>query len=64
MKTKKLMSMLTLVFLLGVFFTACDNVKDSDLENQATEVLATNPDASDVMVTVMDKVATDRKSVV
>lgn len=58
MKTKKLMSLLTLVFLLGFFFTACDNVKDSDLEKQATEVLATNPDASDVMVTVMDKVAT------
>ena len=43
---------------------ACDNVKDSDLENNATEVLATNPDASNVVVTVVDKVATLSGSVV
>lgn len=58
MRTKKLMSMLSLVFLLGVGFTACDNVKDADLEKNAMEVLATNPDAADVDVMVVDKVAT------
>lgn len=58
MKTKRLMSMLTLIFLLGVGFMACDNVKDSDLESKSMEVIASNPDASDVDVTVMDKVAT------
>lgn len=50
--------MLSLVLLLGVFFVACDNVKDSDLETKAMEVMATNPDASNVDVMVVDKVAT------
>ena len=58
MKTKKLMSMLSLVLFLGMIFVACDNVKDSDLEQKAIEIIATNPDASDVDVTVIDKVAT------
>ena len=58
MKTKKLMSMLSLVLFLGMTFVACDNVKDSDLEQKAIEIIATNPDASDVDVTVIDKVAT------
>lgn len=50
--------MLSLMFLLGVGFTACDNVKDSDLEVKAMDVIATNPDAADVNVMVVDKVAT------
>ena len=58
MKTKKLFSMLSLVFLLGVGLTACDNVKDSDLEIKAMDVIATNPDAANVDVMVVDKVAT------
>lgn len=58
MKTKRLFSMLTLVFLLGVGFMACDNVKDADLESKAMELIATNPDAIDVDVMVVDKVAT------
>lgn len=58
MKTKRLFSMLTLVFLLAVGFMACDNVKDSDLESKAMELIATNPDAVDVNVMVVDKVAT------
>lgn len=57
MKTK-LLSMLTLVFLLGIGLTACNNVKDSDLEAKAIEVLATMPDADNIDVTVTDKVAT------
>ena len=58
MKTKRVFSMLTLVFLLAVGFMACDNVKDSDLESKAVELIATNPDAADVDVMVVDKVAT------
>ena len=58
MNAKKIMSMLSLVLLLGVFFVACNNVKDSDLQIKAMEVLATNPDAADINVTVVDKVAT------
>ena len=57
MKTK-LLSMVTLVFLLGVGLTACNNVKDSDLETKAIEILATTPDAANIDVTVADKVAT------
>ncbi len=57
MKTK-LLSMLTLVFLLGIGLTACNKVKDSDLEAKAIEVLATMPDADNIDVTVTDKVAT------
>ena len=57
MKTK-LLTMVTLVFLLGVGLTACNNVKDSDLEAKATEVLATMPNADNIDVSVTDKVAT------
>ena len=59
MKTK-LLTMVTLVFLLGVGLTACNNVKDSDLEAKAMEVLANTPDATNIDVTVADKVATLR----
>ena len=58
MKTKRVFLMLTLVFLLGLSFMACNNVKDSDLESKAVELIATNPDAADVDVMVVDKVAT------
>lgn len=58
MKKVKLLSMLSLFLLLTAGFVACNTVKDSDLENKATELIATNPDASDVDVTVSNKVAT------
>ena len=58
MKKVRLMSLLTLFMLIGVGFVSCDNVKDTDLETKAIEALATNPDASDVDVMVVDKVAT------
>ena len=44
--------------MLGVGLTACNNVKDSDLEAKAMEVLANTPDATNIDVTVADKVAT------
>ena len=58
MKKVKLVSMLSLFLFVTAGFTACDNVKDADLEKNATEIIATNPDASNVDVTVVDKVAT------
>lgn len=58
MKKVKLISILTLFLVLGGGFVACDNVKDSDLENKAAEMIATNPDAANVDITVTDKVAT------
>ena len=58
MKKVRLLSFLTLSFLLTAGFVACDNVKDADLEKSAMEIISTNPDASDVDITVVDKVAT------
>lgn len=58
MKKIKLMSMLTLVLLLGTGFLACDNVKDSDLQEMATQIIAINRDAADISVSVNDHIAT------
>ncbi|MDD2551938.1 MAG: BON domain-containing protein [Dysgonamonadaceae bacterium] len=58
MKKVKLLSMFSLFLLLTASFVACNSVKDSDLESKAIELIATNPDASEVDVTVTDKVAT------
>ena len=58
MKKFKLMSMLTLVFILGVGFLACDNVKDSDLQDTASQIIATIENAEDVNINVTDHVAT------
>ena len=58
MKKVKLVSMLSLLLFVAAGFTACDNVKDADLEKNATEIIATNPDASNVDVMVLEKVAT------
>ncbi len=58
MKKVRLMSLVTLLVFLGLGFVSCDNVKDTDLETNAIEALATNPDASDVDVMVTNKVAT------
>lgn len=58
MKKIKFMSMLTLLLLLAGGFTACDKVKDSDLQETATQIVATNKDASDISVSVTNNVAT------
>ncbi len=58
MKKIKFISMLTLVLLLGTSFLACDNVKDSDLQETATQITATIQGAKDVRISVTDKVAT------
>ncbi|HUI32282.1 MAG: BON domain-containing protein [Dysgonamonadaceae bacterium] len=49
---------LTLIFFLSIGFVGCDNVKDSDLQDEAVQLIATNPKTSNVNVTVIDKVAT------
>lgn len=57
MKTK-LLSMLTLLLLLGVGLTTCDKVKDEDLQETATQIISTIQYAGDVDVTVNDHIAT------
>ncbi|NLZ95958.1 MAG: BON domain-containing protein [Bacteroidales bacterium] len=57
MKTK-LLSLISLLFLLGVGLTACDKVKDTDLQETATQITATIQDASDVKIKVNDHIAT------
>lgn len=58
MKIKKIMYLLTLALFLGASFLACDNVKDSDLQETATQIIATNQDAGGISVSVTDQVAT------
>ncbi len=58
MKAIKFLSVLTLIFALGIGVTSCNKVKDADIQKAAQESLAINPDLSGVMVTVNNKVAT------
>lgn len=58
MKKTKLMSMLTLLLFLGAGFLACDNVKDADLQETATQIVATNQNGTNIGVSVTDNVAT------
>lgn len=58
MKKIKLLSVLSLVFLLGVGLTSCANVKDSDLEETASQIISSSPNTANVSVSVVDKVAT------
>ncbi len=58
MKVFRLLSMITLIFALGIGATSCNNVKDADIQNNAQTLLNANPDLTGVTVTVQDKVAT------
>lgn len=58
MKRLRLLSMLTLALLITVGLASCKNVKDSDLEETANQIIASNPKAANVTVLVVDKVAT------
>lgn len=58
MKKLKFLSVLTLMFFLGAILTSCTNVKDSDLEETATQIISSNPNATNVSVSVLDNVAT------
>ena len=57
MKTK-LVSMLSLLLLLGVGLTHCKKVNDADLQETATQITATIQGASDISITVNDHIAT------
>ena len=57
MKTK-LLSMLSLLLLVVVGLTSCNNVKDADLQETATQITATIEGASDVRISVTDHIAT------
>ena len=62
MKTK-LLSMLSLLLLLGIGLTTCDQVKDEDLRETATQVIASTQGASNVTVMINDHIATLRGTV-
>jgi osmotically-inducible protein OsmY len=58
MKALRLLSVLTLIFALGVGMTSCNQVKDADIQSAAQELLDANPEMAGVTVTVQNKVAT------
>ncbi|WP_298649817.1 BON domain-containing protein [uncultured Proteiniphilum sp.] len=58
MKVLRLLSVVTLIFALGVGATSCNQVKDADIQNAAQELVSANPDLAGVTVTVQDQVAT------
>lgn len=58
MKKNKLLTMLSLLLLLGVGLTACKKVKDADLQETATQITATIQGASNINITVNDHIAT------
>lgn len=58
MKLSNSLSMITLIFLLGVFAISCNNVSDADIQSDAQEVIASNPELTGVQVLVQNRVAT------
>lgn len=58
MKLSNSLSMVTLIFLLGVFAISCNNVSDADIQTNAQEVITTNPELSGIQVSVQNRVAT------
>ena len=58
MKLSNSLSMITLIFLLGVFAISCNNVSDADIQTDAQEVIAYNPELTGVQVSVQNRVAT------
>ena len=57
MKVLRLLSVVTLIFALGVGATSCNQVNDADIQRAAQELLDANPDLVGVTVTVKDQVA-------
>lgn len=58
MKLSNSLSMVTLIFLLGILTISCNNVSDADIQSDAQEVIATNPELTGVQVSVQNRVAT------
>lgn len=57
MKVMRLLSVVTLIFALGVGATSCNQPNDADIQSAAQELLDANPDLAGVTVTVKDQVA-------
>ena len=58
MKVFRSLSMALLVLALGIGATSCNNVTDAEVQSAAQELLASNPELDNVLVTVENKVAT------
>lgn len=58
MKLSNSLPMIILIFLFGVFAISCNNVSDADIQTNAQEVIATNPELTGVQVSVQNRVAT------
>ena len=58
MKLSHSLSMITLIFLLGVFAISCNNVSDADIQREAQETINENPELTGIQVTVQNRVAT------
>ena len=58
MKLFRSLSMALLVLALGIGATSCNNVTDAEVQSAAQELLASNPELDNVLVTVENKVAT------
>ncbi|SFL38777.1 BON domain-containing protein [Proteiniphilum acetatigenes] len=58
MKALRLLSVVTLIFALGVGVTSCNQVNDADIQSAAQELLDANPELAGVTVSVQNKVAT------
>lgn len=58
MKLSNSLSMVTLIFLLGIFAISCNNVSDADIQSEAQEVIQANPELAGIQVSVQNRVAT------
>ena len=58
MKLFRSLSMALLILALGIGATSCNNVSDADVQSDAQQLLASNPELDNVLVTVENKVAT------
>lgn len=58
MKLFRSLSMALLVLALGIGATSCNNVSDAEVQSNAQQLLASNPELDNVLVTVENQVAT------
>lgn len=58
MKSFRVLSMALLIMALGIGATSCNTASDAEIQNDAQELINTNPELAGVMVTVENKIAT------
>lgn len=58
MKAFRVLTILTLIFSLGVSVTSCKKISDADIQNNAQTKLSTVSEATGVSVTVLNQVLT------